>query len=192
MTFCLINNIGRERNLYLTIPAIHKRVKSILHCTPSVNSTLFFQAGSEIMKKYLQTGQCILVNLWSVVAFDDTCSIQLLNISQITYSFIGCQGIMLRIEGPGNVYFSSHGSGPRSSQELLPQLQSQRLIPSPLSICLNLAMYFLILFLVLMLLGHYFIDEEFLEELKRQLEQLERNNNQNNRNPLGGDNADEF
>lgn len=170
-----ISSIGRDRNVYMTIPSVYRRVKSILHCTRPLNSTMFFQSGSEIMTKYLPVGQCMLINLWCIVAFDDTCSVKLLNVPQITYHFVGSQGIMLRIEGPGNVYFSSHGEGPRSSQELVPQFS----VSYPLSIFLQLLFSFLILALFFWI-TLLFIDEELLEEIKQQLEQYERNNNPNN------------
>lgn len=174
-----ISSIGRDRNVYMTIPSVYRRVKSILHCTRPLNSTMFFQSGSEIMTKYLPVGQCMLINLWCIVAFDDTCSVKLLNVPQITYHFVGSQGIMLRIEGPGNVYFSSHGEGPRSSQELVPQFNNSLSVSYPLSIFLQLLFSFLILALFFWI-TLLFIDEELLEEIKQQLEQYERNNNPNN------------
>jgi hypothetical protein len=149
---------------------------------------MFFQSGSEIMTKYLPVGECMLINLWCVVAFDDTCAVKLLNVPQITYHFVSSQGIMLRIEGPGNVYFSSHGNGPRSSQEMVPQFNSNRFFSYPLSIFLQLFFSFLILYLFLFITLRFFIDDEMLEEIKQQLEQYERNLNQNNnQQPEGGD-----
>jgi hypothetical protein len=150
---------------------------------------MFFQSGSEIMTKYLPVGQCMLINLWCVVAFDDTCPVKLLNVPQITYNFVSSQGIMLRMEGPGNVYFSSHGNGPRSSQEMVPQLNNSRFFSYPFSIFLQLLFSFLILYLFLLITLRFFIDDELLEEIKQQLEQLEGNNNnqQNNQMDPQGD-----
>lgn len=162
----------------MTIPQVSHRVKTMLHCVPTSNSTLFFQSGSEIMGKTLSRGECILINLWSVVAFDDTCTIKLMNISQLTYSFVGSQGIMLRVEGPGSVYFSSHGNGPRSSQEMVPQL-TQRIF-NPRLLCLNFLLYIFLIYFLLYLIGIYILDEEFMDDLRHQIE-----NNLNNRRNQG-------
>jgi hypothetical protein len=173
----------------MTIPHVHQRLRSIFHCTPPMNSTLFFQSGSEIMTKYLPAGQCMLINLWSVIAFDDSCPVRLLNVSQISYNFVGADGVMIRIDGPGNVYFSSHGNVKRNSQEMVPQLQSTSLLTYPMSSCLRFAFYLLILYLILFLIGSL-IDEDIIEEMKRQLDQLEEGLNQQNQQPEGGNDQD--
>jgi uncharacterized protein (AIM24 family) len=177
--------VGRERNVYMTIPLVHRRLRSILHCVPALNSTLFFQSGSEIMTKYLAPGQCMLINLWSVIAFDDSCPVKLLNVSQISYNFVGADGVMLRIEGPGHVYFSSHGHVTRNSQEMVP-LQSTNLLSYPVAVCFRFLIYLLLLYLLLFLIG-CFIDEEVLDELKRQLDQLEGVNNNRQEAQPGGE-----
>lgn len=171
-------NLGYERNLFMAIPYVKNRVRSLLYCVPPINSTIFFQSGSEIMIKNLSRGDTILINLWSVVAFDDTCTVKIMNISEITYDFTGSQGIMLRVQGPGNVYFSSHGKN-QQQQDAMSQL-SQRIF-NPRLLCLNFLLYLLLIYFLLYLIGSFILDEEFMEEIRQQLE-----NNINNRRNLGG------
>lgn len=159
------------------IPQVKDRVRTLLYCVPPINSTIFFQSGSEIMTKNLSRGECILINLWSVVAFDETCKVKLLSLSQITYDFGGTQGIVLRVEGPGNVYFSPHG---KSTQDTISQI-SQRIL-NPRLLCMNFILYLIVIYFLFYLIGIYVLDDEFIDELKQQLE----NNINNRRNQRGG------
>lgn len=124
------------------------------------------------MSKNLSRGECILINLWSAIAFDETCTATLLNVSQLTYNPMSPQGIMLRVEGPGNVYFSSHGNGPRSPQETAPQFNQNAL--NPRNLCLKLLIYIVITYILLILLAYIIIDDDFLDNLKEQLRDRNR------------------
>lgn len=71
----------------------------------SNKSTLFLQYGSKIMTHCLSAGECTHLSYSCLVAVDTTC--QIIE-TQVSYNSTPTV-LMLKIQGPGNVYFSAAG-----------------------------------------------------------------------------------
>ena len=69
------------------------------------DGSFFAQSCGSIMKKVLKSGESLNVSISCMVAFEESCKLSPVNIAGSVVNTIGTQ-LMLRVEGPGAVYFS--------------------------------------------------------------------------------------
>jgi uncharacterized protein (AIM24 family) len=141
------------------------------HCTVNRSSLIFLQNGADIMSKNLCAGETMLVNMWCCVAIEDTCNINLHQIHQLYFGgFFAKEGIMIKVEGPGRVYFSGNKESSLSNGLTHSNGLSKSGSSSSISLFLNLAAMLLTLYLILLLTTNIFIDNDLLDELEKQLD----------------------
>lgn len=122
------------------------------------------------MNKNLCVGESLLINMWCCVAIEDTCTMHLHQIHQLYFGgFFAREGVMIKVEGPGKVYFSANkGSslvnGLSSSNGLSRSGHSSSLV-----LILNAIGVLLTLYMIVLLTSSLFIDNDFLDELEKQL-----------------------
>ena len=124
------------------------------------------------MNKNLCVGESLLINMWCCVAIEDTCTMHLHQIHQLYFrGFFAREGVMIKVDGPGKVYFSAHkgssvASGMASSNGLSRSGNS-----SSLGLIINMIGVLLTLYMIVLLTTNLFIDNELLDELEKQLDE---------------------
>ena len=73
--------------------------------TTTKSCSIFLQDGCNIMTKLLESGESINISYSCLIAADTTCRISETQVSSTSTPVV----LMLKIEGPGNVYFSTAG-----------------------------------------------------------------------------------
>lgn len=141
------------------------------HCTVDRSSLIFLQSGANIMSKNLCAGESLLINVWCCVAVEDTCSLNLTQLHPLYFGgFFAKEGIMLKVEGPGRVYFSANKDSALSNGLTLSNGLSRNGSSSSLSLILNLTVMMLSIYMVMLLTTNLFLDNDMLDELEKELD----------------------
>ena len=69
---------------------------------------IFLQSGGLILTKELKTGESLVIKFNCMVAFEETCKINVVDPFQNIVQIFGGNDTYLKVDGPGNVYFSAH------------------------------------------------------------------------------------
>lgn len=106
------------------------------------NGGIFLQSGGPILKKVLAVGESILVNITNVTAIQDTCKIN--NRSILTpQGSIASSSILpieiLKVSGPGVVYFTSYNESSYNNNKKPPNVSSISLLAHLIAILLSIS-----------------------------------------------------
>ena len=142
------------------------------YCTVDKSSVIFLQSGSEIMQKNLCVGESLLINMWCCVAIEDTCVLHLTQNHNLYFGgYFAKEGVMIKVEGPGRVYFSANKGSAAANGLPTSSGFGQRGPTTTFAIALNVIAMLMTLYLIMMLTTNLFIDNELLDELEKQLDQ---------------------
>jgi hypothetical protein len=148
------------------------------YCILTERSQVFLQSGGEIMCKQLNAGDSVVVNFWCIVAFENTCAVSMTAHPQLPFYALGMHGVLTTVRGPGKLYLSAHGGGPRSSAAAVTANGRGFAIPapspSPLMTALRMVLVYLAVYALISYLTTYlFLDEELLNAVDDYLQRLD-------------------
>lgn len=89
-----------EQPLYFDSPA------SCCYCAG--DGEAFIQTGGVILQKRLRENESLFFDLSCIAACDSTCRFRLQSPGNVMATLFGLRRAMVRVYGPGNVYFSTH------------------------------------------------------------------------------------
>jgi uncharacterized protein (AIM24 family) len=102
------NSVSLENSIIPGTPGYN--FDSRLHCwisTLKSDSVVFLQSHGDIMVKSLTSVDTMMFSISSIVAYESTCTLKHESIRHISSSIFGPKCNMIRIIGPGTVYFST-------------------------------------------------------------------------------------
>lgn len=141
------------------------------YCAVDRSSIIFLQGGADVMSKNLCIGESLLINMWCCVAIEDTCTVNLSQNHQLYFGgFFTKEGIMIKVEGPGKVYFSACKDSSLSNGLAHTNGLTKGGSSSSIGLVLNLLAMLLTIYTVLLLTTNIFIDNDLLDELEKQLD----------------------
>ena len=124
------------------------------------------------MSKNLCVGESLLINMWCCVAIEDTCNMSLTQNHQLYFGgFNAREGVMLKVEGPGRVYFSACKNSSLANGMSNTSGLSRSGTSSSIGLVLNLIAMVLTIYMIVLLTTNLFIDNDLLDELEKQLDQ---------------------